>query len=220
MIEFSRLPIDHKIHIIIVSIIYLVIGIMETEVTVIDPPVDTLQSRGHLLRDFIQESIILVYIYPAGRDHLIRLVELEGMNDLHRLPLADINISILLVIPGIAHLPIHILLPAEISGSIDLVQNLGAVLLQESQRLFKNNPPDSEKTKYLIYYCHIVPLKSNLYSLILLRVDHLSHAVLSYLLLRRFLTGKDKLYSTLTGYILNLTAAEIKLLCKGVSESI
>lgn len=60
MIEFSRLPIDHKIHIIIVSIIYLVIGIMETEVTVIDPPVDTLQSRGHLLSDLIQESIILV----------------------------------------------------------------------------------------------------------------------------------------------------------------
>lgn len=66
MIEFSRLPIDHKIHIIIVSIIYLVIGIMETEVAVIDPPVDTLQSRGHLLRDFIQEaSSWSIYILPA-----------------------------------------------------------------------------------------------------------------------------------------------------------
>ena len=214
MIEFSRLPIDHKIHIIIVSIIYLVIGIMETEVAVIDLPVDTLQSRGHLLRDFIQESIILVYIYPAGRDHLIRLVELEGMNDLYRLPLADINISILLVIPGIAHLPIHILLPAEISGSINLVQYLAAVLPQESQRLFKNNPPDSEKAKYLIYYCHIVPLKSNLYSLILLRVQNLPGTVFPHLIKRRLVTGEDKLDGTLSCYVLNLSSAKVIVPCQ------
>ena len=115
VIKLPGLLVDEKVYIIVVVIIHLVVRVMEPEMTVMDPPVSTSHSRCDLLYDLIQKRLIPVDIYPAGRDDLIGLIELEGMDDLDRLPLADVYIPVLLIVPGLAHLTVHILLPAEIS---------------------------------------------------------------------------------------------------------
>ena len=105
-------------------IVHLVIGIMKAKVAVIDLAIGASLSGCDLSDDILKESLILVDIDPAGRHDLLRFIELEGMDDLHRLPLTDIYISILFVIPGVTDLPIDIFLPSEIPGGGYLVKYL------------------------------------------------------------------------------------------------